>query len=282
MKTRSYLPILLLFALPSALADIASDDVPGHHQDIGQSSLTLSKPTTDDITVGLDEHHSDHYEWLQIQGFWLQVRFPEEMDLEMIEHYTQTLNLLNRQLKRAKGVLPEISVAKLQEKVRFFLKDDCTENGSVSYYRYDDTPDRGWIFLHCFQYLRNVLADAFHGAERVHGRRVWGHPGIILHELAHGYHDLVVEDGYDNQMIKEFYDHALDCLGNTDTNDPYYWEQDETEFFADFTVMYYLIHWDPPGGVWKMPYMYRRMILRLWQREEYEDWQDDLNSCGGL
>lgn len=275
-----FLSICLLLAIPTAVAKIDSADVPGPHIESGQPVEALSEPTMEDIAVGLDNHHSNHYEWMNVQGFNVQVRLPEEMDVEMQEHYTETLNLLNRQLVRAKSVLPELAVSRLQTSVYIFLKDDCTEDGTVSYLRYDDTPDQGWIFLHCFQYLRNVLQDAGHGGERVHGRRVWGHPGLIVHELAHGWHDLFVEDGYNNSMIEDFYDHAVDCLGNTDTSDPYYWEQHETEFFADFTVMYYLSHWDPPRINWEMQRKYRLLIIRLWGEDEYEDWEDQLDSCG--
>ena len=276
----TFLSICLLLALPSAMAHTDPTDVPGPDTDYGQSSLALSEPTTDDVSVGLDNHHSNHYEWMNIQGFSVQVRLPREMDVDMQEHYTETLDLLNRQLVRAKSVLPELAVSRLQTSVYIFLKDDCTEDGSVSYYRYDDTPDQGWIFLHCFHYLSNVLDDAYHGGERVHGRRVWGHPGIIVHELAHGWHDLFVDSGYDNGMIEEFYDHAVDCLGNSDTTDPYYWESHETEFFADFTVMYFLSHWDPPRIAWQMQRKYRLLIVRLWNEDEYEDWEDQLDSCG--
>ena len=282
MKIRSIcLSVGLLFALLLALAGTNRDDPPGPHSTIRQSSLAPGEPTADDVPVALDEHHSDQYEWSNIQGFWTQIRLPLEMDVEMSEDYTEMLDLLNRQLKRAKGVLPETAFAKLQARTHIFVKDDCTEGGNVYYWRDEDSSfDNGWIILHCFKYLQNVLDDAFSGAEHVHGRRVWGHPGLILHELAHAWHDLEVDDGFENRMIEEFFDHAVDCLGNTDTGDPYYWESDSGEFFADFSVMYYLSHWDPPGRVWKMQQKYRRLVVRLWNEDEYPNWDDELDSCG--
>lgn len=273
-----WLSICLLFVLPLALAK--TDDAPGPHSTENNSSLALAEPTADDTPVALDEHHSDHYEWLNLQGFWIQVRFPEDMDLGMIEDYTETLDLLNRQLKRAKGVLPELAIAKLQTKTYIFVKDDCTDGGSVSYWRDEDSDDNGWITLHCFQYLQNVLEDAYSGAETVHGRTVWGNPGLLVHELAHSWHDQFVDEGFDNRMVEEFYDHAVDCMGNSDPgDDPYYWETDAEEFFADFSVMYYLSHWDPPNRVWNMKKKYRVLLIRLWNENEYENWENQLNSC---
>lgn len=281
MLTRSIcLTVGLWFVLPLALASTNHDDPPGPHSIVGQSSLALGEPTTDDVPVALDAHHSDRYAWSNIQGFWTQIRLPQEMDLEMSEDYTELLDLLNRQLKRAKGVLPETAFAKLQTKVYIFVKDDCTEGGDVYYWR-GSGAEVGWIILHCFEFLQNILDDAYSGGESVHGNRVWGAPGTLVHELAHGWHDLFVDDGFDNRMIEEFYDHAVDCLGNTQPDgDPYYWESNEREFFADFTIMYYLSHWDPPGRVWNMQQKYRRLVIRLWNEDEYPDWDDELDSCG--
>lgn len=270
--------ICLLFVLPSASAK--TDDAPGPQSTTNNSSMALAEPTTGDAPVALDEHHSDHYEWLNIQGFWVQVRFPESMDLGMIEDYTETLDLLNRQLKRAKGVLPETAISKLQTKTNIFIKDDCTDGGNVSYWRDEDSDNNGWILLHCFQFLQNVLDDAFHGAETVHGLQVWGHPGIIIHELAHSWHDQFVDGGYGNNMIEEFYDLAVGCLGASDPGEePYYWESNKEEFFADFTVMYYLSHWDPPARVWNMPRKYRLLINRLWNEDDYGNWENQLSEC---
>ena len=280
MKVLStFLSVVLLFVIPSATAGIESVAVSGPQIDNAQAFMALDEPITDDVTVGLDDHHSDRYEWLNIQGFWVQVRFPEEMDVDMQEHYTETLDLLNRQLQRATGVLPESASAHLKTKIQVFLKDDCTDGGNILYWR-EDGSVHGWLLLHCFQYLRNVLDDAFHGGEMVHGSRIWGYPSIILRTLAYGWHDLAVDGGFDNRMVEDFYDHAVDCLGNSDTANPYNWELDEVEFFAMFSVMYYLSHWDPPRNVWEMQFKFRSLIVNLWNGQEYEDWEDELDSCG--
>ena len=278
MKIRFVLLCLCIAFMGSASEKIKSDVVSGPRMYSGPASLVLDEPTSDDVTVGLDNHHSDHYEWMNIQGFWVQVRFPDEMDVDMQDHYTETLDLLNRQLERAIGVLPESAAAQLKTRVKVFLKDDCTDGGTINYWR-EDGEDEGWLILHCFQYLRNVLNDAYHGGEMVHGSRIWGYPSLILINLAYGWHDLVVDGGFDNSMVEDFYDHAVDCLGNSDTTNPYSWELDEVEFFAIFTAMYYLSHWDPPRSVWGMQYKYRALIDKLWNEQEYENWEDELVSC---
>lgn len=278
---RSFLLVTIcqLFLLPLALAK--TGDAPGPHSTASNSTFAPAGQMTDGVPppVVHDANQSDHFEWLQIQGFWVQVRLPQGMDVNKSEHYTETINLLNRQLERVKGVLPKPAIAKLQSGVFIYIVDNCTHGGYVNYYRFDDVPDQGWIGLHCFQYLRNILADAYHGGETVHGSPVWGNSGLILHEMAHAWHDLIVDDGWENRMIKEFYQHARHCIGNTNKNDPYYWETDEAEFFADFTVMYYLSHWDSPGEVWNMQFKYRRLIISLWKEFVYQNWESTLASC---
>ena len=197
---RTALAMCLLYTLPTALAETNSEDIPGDHENSGQSFVALSQPLVDNVPIALDDHHSDQYEWINLEGFWIQIRLPEQMDVDQLSDYTQMLDLLHRQLKRAQGVLPERAFAQLQSKVQFFVKDDCSDGGDIYYLRYESQPDVGWVTMHCFKYLRNVLEDGYHGGELVHGRNIWGYPGIILHELAHGWHDLIVEDGYDNHM----------------------------------------------------------------------------------
>ena len=284
MRTLFLVIICQLFVLPLALAK--TDSAPGPHSTVSYPTVDLAEQVIDSVPppVALDDDDpvQVHYEWLNIQGFDVQVQVPQEMDVDTIADYTQTINLLNRQLERAKGVLPEYAVAKLQSGLYIFIGDDCTVGGSAYYWRNDDTsdddtPDRGWIVLLCFHYLSNVLDDAYHGGESIQGRVVWGNYGLVLHELAHGWHDLFVDDGFENRMIREFYDHAKACMGNV--NDPYYWETDGNEFFAEFSVMYYLTHWDPPGRVWNMQRKYRILVIRLWHGHEYENWENELASC---
>ena len=189
MKIRSYYPIYLLFALPFVLGATNIADVPRPQSATNQSSIARVEATKPAVPVELDQHHSNHYEWLKIQGFDVQVRFPFDMDLEMQQDYTATLNLLNRQILRAKAVLPQRAIAKLQSKVFFFIKDDCSNGGMVDYWRLDGA-EVGWITLHCLRFSSNALEDAYHGGENVYGRAIWGNPTVITHELAHAWQDL--------------------------------------------------------------------------------------------
>ena len=62
MKIRFAL-LICTFCTAYAIGEIKSDDVPGSLMDSGQLFTTLDEPTPDDVRDGLDDHHSNHYEW---------------------------------------------------------------------------------------------------------------------------------------------------------------------------------------------------------------------------
>lgn len=246
------------------------------------SSDNNSGSTSDNASTPQNDHLSDTYRWIEVEGFHVEVNFPNNLDADSADDLTFSINLLGRQLRRVKGVLPPLAVSQLQTRVLFYLSDRCDRGGEVYYWYSDDRDENdkiGWVILDCFKYVKNILEDAFYGGEEVEGQRVNGNPGLILHELAHGWHDIFVEDGFDNDMIEQFYDDGLSCLANEDENDPYYWETDPEEFFAEFTVMYYLSHWDKPSFVWEMPQRFRILIQRVWNEVEYVDWEDYVTDC---
>lgn len=230
---------------------------------------------------GLDDHHSDAYRWIVIEGHPVQIGLPRNMDVQLSTNFLYALDRLRKQIRRAHGVLPPMAVARLQTKVRIFLGDDCTEGGLVQYRRpQDNDREFGWIVLHCFQWISSVLDDAFHAGKGADdSTTVWGNPTLITHELAHAWHDLFMDDGWDNAMVEAFYNHALTCYVNdNDESAPWYWQSNKEEFFAEFTVMYFLSHWDEPEIKWNMDAGFRRMILRAWHEDTYHNYQRDIES----
>ena len=235
-----------------------------------------SRPDTPPIE--LDDHHSDTYEWFLIEGFWTQIRFPESMDVEELEQYTRTLVRLINQLKKAKALLPADAVAKLQTVTHIFLKDDCSSRGLIGYFRQsEEDGGKSWIALECFDRTSSILMTGVTFDNRIDGNPVWANQTLMIHELAHVWHDRFMADGEDNETIKAFYEHAKRCY--SDADDPHYWESDELEFFADFTTMYFLGHWDPPNSVYAMPASYRRLFHRSWTKAECPNCESLLGPC---
>lgn len=246
--------------------------------------LVLGCPTIANVgpyppPIALDDHHSDTYEWFFLEGFWLQVNFPTSMNTRELQHYTRTIVRLGDQLRKAKALLPQDSIAKLQTTVNLFLKDDCSQGGAVGYFRQSaELGGRSWITIECFEFMSSVLLSGTQSDSTIEGKRVWSNQTLMIHELAHAWHDLWVKDGWDNDTIKAFYRHAKRCYGNPD--DPYYWEKHEKEFFADFTGMYLIGHWDYPRTLYKIPNKFRELIRRSWTNEhDCTDCESTLGVC---
>lgn len=71
------------------------------------------------------------------------------------------------------------------------------------------------------------------------------HPMVILHELAHAYHDQFMEDAYQNKLILDAYNHAME-KGLYDTVLDYkgrtvkaYATSNQMEYFAEATEAYF-------------------------------------------
>lgn len=226
----------------------------------------------------LDDHHSNTYEWFLIEGFWMQVRYPTSMDTEELQYYTRTILRLRHQLQKARALLPPAAVAKLQTTVNFFLKDDCSA-GEVGYWRNREVQNsRSWIIVECFEFTSSLLRSGVRSGAILDGRRIWSNQSLLIQELARAWHDRFMIDGEDNDTIKAFYRHAKQCYGNPD--EPYAWEQDETTFFRDFSAMYFLVHWDSPLTLYKMPYSFNELIRRSWTNEyDCTDCESNLGEC---
>ena len=74
----------------------------------------------------------------------------------------------------------------------------------------------------------------------------WGKGGLILHELSHAWHNIHIENGYDNKQIKEFYELAMkdglyDCVRVHGPQGPEckaYACTNAMEYFAELSVAF--------------------------------------------
>jgi hypothetical protein len=137
----------------------------------------------------------------QIEG-WTVFISDELLDKEK-DKTTQSLELLTAQLAEIVRVVPAAARAELQ-KVPLWISPE-----------YQGTPPRAeyhpavfWLLLH----KRNpamVKAVEFTNV-RIFEREAKRMPNFALHELAHAYHDRVLEKGFENAEIKAVYQRAKD------------------------------------------------------------------------
>ncbi len=104
-------------------------------------------------------------------------------------------------------------------------------------------PSAGWLVEHGYA---KELAKCVHipeAADFARARQVNEQPWVVLHELAHAYHDQVL--GFENPRIEEAYEkfkqsgHGEHVLLFDGTRTRHYGLTDAKEFFAEFTEAYF-------------------------------------------
>ena len=149
----------------------------------------------------------------------------------------RALKLLDAQLAEIKSVVAEDRLAKLQA-VAIVL--DLT-HGKLRPMQYH--PDAGWLESH--GYARDLvkcvhIPDA---AGFVSPRHNNEQPWVVLHELAHGYHDQVF--GFDDVRIRKAWErykessHGNSVLSISGKRKQHYALKDPMEFFAEMSEAYF-------------------------------------------
>jgi hypothetical protein len=150
---------------------------------------------------------------------------------------SRSLRFLESKLADIKAVVPEDRVKNLQA-VPIVL--DLT-HGKLVPMQYH--PDAGWLKANGYS---AELAKCVHiprAADLPTKRNINEQPWVILHELAHAYHDQVL--GFDEPRIKEAYDnyrksgHGDKALRHDGKRVRHYALTDHKEFFAEMTEAYF-------------------------------------------
>ena len=170
----------------------------------------------------------------QIEG-WTVVLDPELLSEEHQQEGEAALKALANHLQRIRYILDEDKVKQLQD-LRIWIEWDH----SLSNMQYH--PSRNWLVNHGHD---PRLAKHVHipRASRLLSRSQWAkHPYVVLHELAHAYHDQKL--GFDNPEIARMYDQAKstgiydDVLLFTGRRVKHYALTSPMEYFAESTEAY--------------------------------------------
>lgn len=172
----------------------------------------------------------------QVEGWTIRVddRLLTGPDAEL---GTKALRFLETKLADIKVVVPEDKVKKLQG-VGIVLDLTHGDLGPMQYH-----PSKGWLKANGYA---EDLARCVHlprAADVATKRNVREQPWVILHELAHAYHDQVL--GFDEPRVREVFD-AYKKGGNGEKTLLYdgrrvkhYALTDHKEFFAEMTEAYF-------------------------------------------
>jgi len=143
---------------------------------------------------------------------------------------------LANHLQRVKYIVPAERVAELQ-KLPIWLELE----GELKNMQYH--PDQGWLKAHGHD-PRLVKHVHLPRAKQLFDRHMWAkHPYVVLHELAHAYHDQILS--FDNKAVVEAYENIKGngsyekVLLYTGAKVKHYGLSNHKEYFAESTEAYF-------------------------------------------
>ncbi|MEX0939530.1 MAG: hypothetical protein WDZ59_16825 [Pirellulales bacterium] len=147
------------------------------------------------------------------------------------------LKMLGNHLQRITILVPEGPLQKLQQ-AEFWIEHAHPELGAMQYH-----PSARWLEEHGYDSRLAKKIHVTHAAELFSRQQMTKHPAVILHELAHAYHDQVL--GFDDVRIVDAYRQAMDAgsyaevLLYTGKVVRHYATTNHKEYFAEATEAYF-------------------------------------------
>ena len=178
---------------------------------------------------------TDQYEVRRIEGWNVLVR--KALLEDHPELADRTLTLLGHQLYQVVRRVPPEALEKLRT-IRIWVEENDPHHPCMAYH-----PDPGWLREH------GMNPDKARCVELANAHKflAWTHdqPWMVLHELAHGYHDQFVKDGFDNAEVKAAHQSALEAktydkvLRISGKNEIAYAAKNPMEFFAESSEAFF-------------------------------------------
>ncbi len=173
----------------------------------------------------------------KLEGWTIKVD-PKLLQKEHKQFKAQVFTALANHLQRIKYILPEAKVKALQ-KLPIWLDHHYEPLGSMQYH-----PGATWLREHNHD-PRLVKHVHIPRAKALLNRGQWAkHPYVVLHELAHAYHDQVLENGFQNKAVLDAYNEAKakgiyeKVLLYTGRTVKHYGLNNQMEYFAESTESY--------------------------------------------
>jgi hypothetical protein len=162
---------------------------------------------------------------------------PELLKPENSDVWQKASRALQHKLFMIKTVMPENRLHELQKlEIRIELKNPKLSN--MQYH-----PSRDWLVNHGHDPALTRQVHIPNARALYDEQQILKHPWVVLHELAHSYHDQVL--GFDHAGIKAAYQKAVRdkkydaVLLYSGQTVKHYAVTDHKEFFAEFTESYF-------------------------------------------
>ncbi len=174
----------------------------------------------------------------KIEGWTVHVD-PKLLDGEHAEQGDQTLKMLANHLQRIVILLPEDRLAKMR-KLEIWIEHDHPQiNVEPGPYH----PNVDWLTERGYDPRLAKKVHITRAASLLDRHHMVKHPAVVLHELAHSYHDQVL--GFDDPRILAAYKRAMDAglydevLLYTGRKVRAYAAENHHEYFAEGTEAYF-------------------------------------------
>ncbi|MCY3541889.1 MAG: hypothetical protein OXH31_08310 [Gammaproteobacteria bacterium] len=252
--------IVACFVLVSSFAVFAEIIVPnvvGDPYEEGREYLTIEGFKVYVLPV-------QQYSW---RGYTLEQREDERL---------RAIRKVTAQLKVAVSLLPPDPINELRTRVILYMDDTCeygnertigktVRTGKVYYSTLASTDGSnrklGQVTIRCYSSF-------------VHE---YPYKGIVLHELAHAWHDLFVPNGFENYKIKTQYKWSKECLHPQHKS---YWKTNAGEFFAEMSCSFFFRSRDVPHTDMSMSEKNKTLVRSAWQDPpKLDEFQPSAGSC---
>jgi len=171
-----------------------------------------------------------------IEGWTVSVE-PALLDGEYQAEGARALAMLANHLQRIKILVTSPQLERMQA-VEIWIEHAHPRLGAMQYH-----PSKDWLVSHNHDPRLAKTVHITHAAELLSRDQMLKHPAVILHELAHAYHDQVL--GFEDPRIIEAYEQAKrsgtyeNVLLYTGEKVRHYALTDHKEYFAEGTEAYF-------------------------------------------
>jgi hypothetical protein len=171
-----------------------------------------------------------------IEGWTVSVE-PALLDGEYQAEGARALAMLANHLQRIKILVTSPQLEKMQA-VEIWIEHAHPRLGAMQYH-----PSKDWLVSHKHDPRLAKKVHITHAAELLSRDQMLKHPAVILHELAHAYHDQVL--GFEDPRMIEAYKQAKqsgtyeNVLLYTGEKVRHYALTDHKEYFAEGTEAYF-------------------------------------------
>ena len=171
-----------------------------------------------------------------IEGWTVYVD-PKLLEGEHAEAGARALKMLANHLQRITILMPKDRLEKMR-RLEIWIEHDHPELHAMQYH-----PDVDWLTARGYDARLAKKAHIPRAASLLERHQMIKHPAVILHELAHAYHDQVL--GFDEPRIKAAYKKAMEAgtydevLLYTGKKARHYAATNHKEYFAEGTEAYF-------------------------------------------